>query len=85
MRGCAVVERSTMSRLGSMIWTLLAAVLTVMLCVQLADRFAGNGKAWTFYAPDIDMTCVVGKEGGQQAMYCLPGDRRAVAGGTDDV
>jgi len=55
---------------------ILVLLLIVSIGQQLYDRFTGNGQAWTFYAPDIDMTCVVGKDEGQKSMFCLPGDHR---------
>ncbi len=54
----------------------LVLLAVVLLAVTLVDRFTGNGQAWSFYAPEIDMTCVVGKDQGQKAMYCLQGDHR---------
>lgn len=55
---------------------MMILLFIAVMTVNLVDRFSGNGEAWTFYAPDIDMTCIVGKDEGQKAMYCLNGDHR---------
>lgn len=46
------------------------------LAVHLTDRFVGNDKAWHFYTPSTDMTCVVMRNKGKDSMACLPGDLR---------
>ena len=66
-----------MKQITAIAWSLMCAVLTAGISVQLYDRFTGNGEACSFYAPDIDMTCIVGKDEGQKAMYCVKGKQEA--------
>lgn len=59
------------SVVSGLVWPLIMLLILAVMIVDLYDRFTGNGQAWSFYAPDIDMTCVVGKDEGQKAMYCF--------------
>lgn len=53
------------------LWVTFLVAASGGIGVQLYDRFTGNKQAWEFYAPEIDMTCVVAKDEGQKAMYCV--------------
>lgn len=70
-----------MKRLVDAAWAVAVVLVVFMTGVHAVDRFTGNGTAITFYAPDIDMTCVAGKDEGQKYMYCLPGDHSEGQGG----
>lgn len=74
-----------MKRTVTAIWALLTTAIFFMVGVQIADRFVGNGTAWSFYSVTIDATCIVSKDNGKNSMYCFPGERRAqTQGGRDE-
>ncbi len=45
------------------------SALIIQSGVMLWDRFNGNGEAMTYYIPDTDSTCIVGKEDGHHVLH----------------
>lgn len=61
------------------LWVVCASIAIIYMAVTTVGLVADRSGAQTFYAPEIDATCIESFERGRTAMFCFRGDLRKEA------